>query len=104
MPRLAPAAEASAEEPPSWLSRAELIEEFWPGGRTRVSAVYSLGSRRTGNHARSRIKPALIVNRAMNLRRFERTISRSSKCTSWLAAVGVKSSLNRIAHGFRPHT
>ena len=43
MPRLAPAAEARAPEPPAWLNRAELIAEFEPGGRTTVSAVYRLG-------------------------------------------------------------
>ena len=79
MPRLVPAAAARPAEPPNWLNKAELIDEFWPGGRTTVTAVYRLGINSSAITARTAV-PAAKAN--INLRRFVSTIRRSSKFTS----------------------
>src|SRR3984885_3071524 len=79
IPRPAPATEARALEPLSCPSNAELIEAFCCGGMTVVVAVYLLGTTNTKIPAG---KAAPRVTDTTNLRRRERTINPSSKCSS----------------------
>src|ERR1700678_2686565 len=77
IPRLAPAIDARALEPPSWPSNAELIEAFCDGGKTTVVAVYLLGiikATMTASRAAPKVKPTI------NFRRRERIISMSNNC------------------------
>jgi hypothetical protein len=72
--------EAKAPEPPSCPISAELIDEFWLGGKTTVVAVYLLGIKNTMTAVKT-VAPT--VHHKMNLRRLTRVASKSTTLTSW---------------------